>query len=60
MHPTCTQFSLHNFPLLGEPDVHKFPAGRCWKPGLQEPVLRYHPRREQGAGAGVRRGIDRL
>ncbi len=36
--------------LLGKPDVHELSPGCCWKPGLQELVLRYHPWRGQRAG----------
>ncbi len=43
---------------LGKPDVYKLSPGCSWKPGLQEPVLRYHPWR--GQGAGVKQSITTL
>ena len=35
--------------LTGKSNVPKFPSGCRWKPRLQEPVLRHHPWRRQGA-----------
>lgn len=49
--PSMKSFDSHlTSLLLGEPDVHKLSPGCCWKPGLQEPVLRHYPWRGQGAG----------